>query len=300
MVSGETGEMGTMTRAEEIRQAAWARVRENALEEAIALFDQALAVAGDDEMSELLTINKAGVMIQMELDGPEVQRLPQILMRRRNPKHTFLAAYNLQHRFSLAKDFKRAYNYGKIALEASDHIEEKAWKARVLNELGSACVHDSRIPEAIETYRESLEMLEAFPEEVFARSFATQNLGYCLVVEGELEEGVETIHLAIELMRAAGAEGYVAESYIDLCYGYLELGDLDNARKYGEAGLEKATETRQIRNAHYLLGEVSYKQGDAASAESHFEHLSKFYPDFPQLKNVLLALDLRKMVNLKL
>ncbi|MBI2214279.1 MAG: tetratricopeptide repeat protein [Acidobacteria bacterium] len=292
--------MGTMTKVEEIRQAAWARVRENALEDAIALFDQALAIADDDEAIELLTINKAGILIQMELDGPDVQHLPQILMRRRTPKHTFLAAYHLQQRYNLAKDFKKAYNYGRVALEAADRIEEKAWKPRVLNEMGRTCVYDSRIPEAIEAYREALAMLESFPEDVFARSFATQNLGYCLVVEGELEEGIETIRQAIDLMRAAGAEGYVAESYIDLCYGYLELGDLESARKYGEDGLEQATETRQLRNAHYLLGEVAYKQGDTVSAESHFQNLAKFYPDFPQLKNVLLALDLRKMVNLKL
>jgi tetratricopeptide (TPR) repeat protein len=289
-----------MTRAEEIRQAALARVRENAFEDALALFDQALSLADDDEMSELLTINKAYVLIQMETDGPEVQRLPMILMRRRNAKHTFLAAYHLQVKYSLAKDHKRAYNYGRIALEASEQVEDKWWKLGVLNQLGNSCVFDSRIPEAIDHYREVLTVLEGHPDQLVARAFATQNLGYCLVVEGELEQGIETIHAAIELMRAAGAEGYVAEPFIDLCYGYLELGDLDSARKYGEAGLEKATENRQVRNAHYLLGEVAYKQGDSASAEAHFEHLAKFYPDFPQLKNVLLALDLRKMVNLKL
>lgn len=292
--------MGTMSRVEEIRQAALTRVRENALEDAIALFDEAIGIADDEETLELLTINKAGVLIQMEVDGPEVQSLPMILMRRRNAKHTFLAAYNLQHRYSLTKDFKRSYNYGRVALEASEQVEETWWKLGVLNELANACVYDSRIPEAIEHYREILNILEDHPDQVFPRSFATQNLGYCLVVEGELETGIETIHRAIDLMREAGAEGYVAESYIDLCYGYLEFGDLDSARKFGEAGLEKASESRQVRNAHYLLGEVAYKQGDAAAAESHFEHLSKFYPDFPQLKNVLLALDLRKMVNLKL
>ena len=294
------GTTTTMSRVEQLRQAALTRVRENALEDALALFDEALALADDDETSELLTINKAGVLIQMESDGPEVQRLPQILMRRRSAKHTFLAAYNLQHRYILAKDFKRAYNYGRIALEASEHVEDKWWRLGVLNDMGNACVFDSRIPEAIDHYREVLGMLEAHPDQIFARAFATQNLGYCLVVEGETESGIETIHRAIDLMREAGAEGYLAESYIDLCYGYLEMGDLERSRSFGELGLEKATETRQVRNAHYLLGEVAYKQGDTASAESHFEHLAKFYPDFPQLKNVLLALDLRSMVNLKL
>ena len=32
----------------------------------------------------------------------------------------------------------------------------------------------------------------------------------------------------------------------------------------------------------------------------HFDELSRFYPDFRHLKRLLFAIDLRKMVNLKL
>ncbi len=289
-----------MSNVEELRQAGLAKVRENALEDALALFDDAIALAEGDDVLELLTINKAGALIQMERDGEEVQKLPAIVMRRRTPKHTFLAAYNLQHKFILSRDFKRAYNYGRIALEASEHVEEAWWKAMVMLDMGNACVYDSRIREAIDFYRQVLSMLEPSEQSTIGRAFAMQNLGYCLVVEGELEQGIGTIHTAISLMGDAGASGYVAESYIDLCYGYLELGELEPARSYGEMGLERATEIRQVRNAHYLLGEVAYKQGDTRTAEAHFEHLAKFYPDFPQLKNVLMAIDLRGMVNLKL
>ena len=67
-----------------------------------------------------------------------------------------------------------------------------------------------------------------------------------------------------------------------------------------QRGLEIATENRQVRNAHYLLGEVAFKKGDQGAAEWHFEQLGTHYPDFPNLKNVLMALDLRKVVNFKL
>ena len=40
------------------------------------------------------------------------------------------------------------------------------------------------------------------------------------------------------------------------------------ARFYGEAGLEVADEPRQIRNAHYLLGEAAYKSGDIDAARA--------------------------------
>src|ERR1051326_9353615 len=39
-----------------------------------------------------------------------------------------------------------------------------------------------------------------------------------------------------------GAGKLVDDAYVDLCYGYLELGQLDEARKYGEAALEIASE----------------------------------------------------------
>ena len=93
---------------------------------------------------------------------------------------------------------------------------------------------------------------------------------------------------------------YVAEAYIDLCFGYLGLENLERARHFGDAALELATESRQIRNAHYLLGEVAYKTGDIELAEFHFDKLAAFYPDFRHLKTLLFAIDLRAMVNLKL
>ena len=68
----------------------------------------------------------------------------------------------------------------------------------------------------------------------------------------------------------------------------------------GEAGLELATDPRQVRNAHYLLGEAAYKMNDTDAAEHHFEQLARFYPQFRNLKSLLYAIDLRGMVNLKL
>ena len=78
------------------------------------------------------------------------------------------------------------------------------------------------------------------------------------------------------------------------------MGEHAKARFYGEAGLSLASESRQVRNAHYLLGEAAYKSGDTDAAEFHFDELAKFYPQFRNLKNLLFAIDLRGMVNLKL
>lgn len=286
--------------AEELRQAGLARIRANQIEEAIPLFDQALLHTDDEELVELITINKAGALISMEKSGPEVQKLPQIIMRRRNLRHLYLAAYNLEAKFELEKDFSRAAFYARIALEAAEEAGEIGWKTQVLIALGNVCVFDSRHHDAIGYYEEVLALLPATTEHAFRRGAAMQNLGYCRLLDDCYDDGIALIHDAIAMLREAGAEGYVGESYIDLCYGYLGTGNLERARHFGELGLAAATEVRQVRNAHYLLGEVALQSGDTTAAETHFEHLAKFYPDFPHLKHLLFALDFRAMVNLKL
>lgn len=287
-------------RIEELRQAGLAKIRANQIEESLAFFDDALALGPEEELAELLTINKAGALISLEKDSPEVQRLPQIIMRRRSQRHLYLAAYNLQHKFQIEKDFKRAAFYARVALDAAEQSGNLGWKTQVLIALGNLCVFDSRVEEAIAHYSHVLALLPQTPEHGFRRSFTQQNLGYCFLVEDRIQEGLDLIHSAIVLMKECGADGYLAESYIDLCFGYLEQGNYEAARSFGQDGLEMATETRQVRNARYLLGEVAYKMGDMASAEVHFGELAAFYPDFPHLTDFLLAIDLRSMVNLKL
>ena len=91
-----------------------------------------------------------------------------------------------------------------------------------------------------------------------------------------------------------------SDALIDLCYGYIDLGEYAKAVVYGEESLALASEPRQVRNAHYLLGEAAYHCGDTAVADFHFDKLAAFYPEFRHLKSLLFAIDLRSMVNLKL
>ena len=134
-------------------------------------------------------------------------------------------------------------------------------------------------------------------ERSFIRTAIVQNLGYNRLLVGETETGLALIHSVIDRVQVPSS---LADSYIDLCYGYLDLEQWAEARHYGEIGLSLAAEPRQIRNAHYLLGEAAYKAGDVAAAEHHFEELGRYYPDFHNLKNVLFAIDLRRVVNLRL
>jgi tetratricopeptide (TPR) repeat protein len=283
-----------------LRQQGLERIRQNEPEEALPFFDQALAACRDDETAELVRINKSFALIALErFDAPEVRELPRIVLRRSNLRHVYLAAYRLSYRFRLENNLDRARHYGRICSEVASQLGEAEWLLDALTELGNIAVYDSRFEDAIEAYGGAMALLPGEGSE-FRRFFLLHNLGYSRLVSGDAREGVDLIHQAIEIMHRLGNSGYLAESYIDLCHGYLELGDLDQARHYGEMGLERLVEARQERNVHYLLGEIAYKSDDFSAAEHHFDHLATHYPDFPQLKNLLLAVDLRTMINWKL
>ncbi len=291
--------LSQQNRIEELRQEARARLRRGDYEQALEVYDEALTLAEDDETRELITINKADAMIALERTGPEVLALPRVIMRRTNPRHVYLAAYALQYKHRLENDLKRALFYGQLALRTAEEAGEPSWRRIVLLELGNIYELDSQIEQAIDCFNESLAITEESPlqEKDLSHSYALENLGYCLLLQGKTREGLKRVHEALELLHDPIGR---AEAYIDLCYGYLECREYDKALFYGQAGLEIAKDPRQTRNAHYLLGEACYKSGDTDGADFHFTELAKFYPQFRNLKNLLYAIDLRSMVNLKL
>ena len=287
-------------RAEELRQSAAAKVRAGYLEEALTIYDAAIAAADDDELRELITVNKADALIALERSGPEVQALPSIVMRRRNTRNVYLAAYALVFKYRLENEMKRAGFYAELALKCAEEADETLWKIGALNELGSIHEIDSKFPEAIECFDRAIHLIEQLDDPSAHRlsyGIALENLGCSKILNDDYREGIAIVERSITEMESPT---HVAEAYIDLCYGYLAIEQFEKARHYGEAGLEIATESRQIRNAHYLLGEVYYKLDDLDTAEFHFDELARFYPEFRNLKSLLFAIDLRSMVNLKL
>ena len=288
------------TSVDVLRQAALAKARNEEFDEAIALYDEALATVSDDEMRELLTINKADALIALSRSGPEVQQLPAILMRRRNHHHTFLAAYALMYKHRLQNEAKRGIFYGQVALDAAVGAGEPMWKLGALNELGIIYETDSQFQMSIECFQQALTLIDEISnndDREFGRAAVVQNLGYNKLLVGETAEGITLISSILDQIE--GPSNFV-DAHLDLCYGYLELQQYETALEHGSVGLSHATEPRQIRNAHYLLGEAAYKSGDVERAEIHFDELARFYPQFRNLKSLLFAIDLRSMVNFRL
>ena len=287
-------------RSEQLRQLALARARVEQFDDALSLYDEALALVESEEARELITINKADAMIACGRGGPEVQKLPAILMRRRNQHHTFLAAYALMFLHRTESNIRRAIVFGETALRAANDADQAFWKLAALNDLGICYEIDSQFAKAIDCLDQALALTSIIndpAERKFSETAILQNLGYNKLLVGETLHGLEIIHRVLDSIEVPSS---IPDSYIDLCYGYLSLRDFEKARHYGEIGLEFAAEPRQIRNAHYLLGEAAYEMGDLETAEFHFDELTKFYPQFRNLKKLLFAIDLRNMVNLRL
>ncbi len=290
----------TFAEVERLRQLALASVRAGNIEDALPIYDQAIALAIDEETRELISINKADAMIAIERSGPEVQALPTIVMRRRNLRHVYLAAYALVFKYRTENELKRATFYGQLALQTAEEANEPFWKIGALNELGSIYDIDSKFSRAIECFEQAvglIEQLADLDEHRLTYGITLENLGAAMLLDGQFAAGLELIEKALPSITSPT---HRAEAFIDLSFGHVNLKNLDEARRFGEAGLELATDPRQLRNAHYLLGEVAYEADDVELAHHHFDELSKFYPDFQHLKPLLFAIDLRSMVNLKL
>ena len=271
-----------------------------AIEPAIEHYDRALVICEADETRELITIRKAEALISCEREGAEVSALPMIVMRRRSPRHVYLAANTLLRRYCEDSDRRKAIFYGEIARQAAAQLDDPFARASVLNNLGITLVADSKFAQAIELLEEGLEAMalvgDGRDDHRSLQSAIIGNLGGAKVLSGEYRQGVKLLEIAVEQLD----DDYgVVEACLDLCYGYMELGRYDLAEFYGRAALDSATVPRQVRNANHLMGELCVRTERYDESEVFFDVVAKFYPDFRNVKQLLMAVDLSSVVNWK-
>jgi tetratricopeptide (TPR) repeat protein len=267
---------------------------------AIGSYDRAAAVAVSDETRELITIRKAEALIAAERDGAEVAALPGIVMRRRSPRHVYLAAGTLMRRFVENDDRRKAIFYGEIARGAATELGEPMSRASVLNHLGITLIADSQFAPAIEVLNEALEAVDqlgnARDEAHSLRAVILGNLGGAQILSGDVNNGIRVLENVLPDM---DEQYLIAEIYLDLCFGYLELERYDIAELYGRRALELATVKRQIRNGNHLLGEICLRTKRYEEADGFFDVVAGYYPDFKNVKQLLVAVDLCAVVNWK-
>lgn len=290
-------------RLEELRDRGAEAIETGRIEEAEALFDRALAAArelGDDRQIDLALCNRAAAAIELGHGEGELPRLREILMRNADPGNCRIAAYNLARFYELAKSYKKALFYARIARDRSETLGRRDWLASSHNLIGNTLLAESHVEQATGEYERALQLIPEGPS--VARGMILDNLGYCRILQGRHREGFRLLVQSLRLLRRHGPEAYQIPPRLDLCFSHLETGRYAHARRHGALALalaEKLEEPDSTKNALYLLGEVENLLGNVDAARAYFTRLQReFYPDATYLPGFLLAVDVRKLVNL--
>lgn len=298
----DTGRVDT-ARFEEIRNQAHRAVDAGNLNAALAYTEQALSWAsehGTQQQVDHAVCNRAALAIQLGRGEGELAKLREILLRSGDPATNRLAAYHLSLYYEHTKNFKKSLFYARIARDRAAVLDVPEWLASSHNQLGNALLGESLIDEASREYEQALELMPAGPSVV--RALVLNNLGYCRVLHRRFPEGYKLLYEALSGLRKFRAGRYQVLPHLDLCFAHLETGRYRLARRQGMAALRLAEQTGQadsIKNALYLLGEAANLSGDIETARDHFTQLHRdFFPEQTYLPGFLLAVDVRKLVNL--
>jgi tetratricopeptide (TPR) repeat protein len=271
---------------------------------ALADFDEALAWArrnDDTDLWDRAFCNRCAVEIELGNRGSWLGELRRIVLRSQDPENGFLAAYNVARAYELDKEVGRATFYARIAQDRCSRLERRDWLAWSKNQTANLLLADSRFEEACTEYGEALELMS--PESSATRSLILDNLGYCEIVRGRYKQGFALLFAGLRTLVYRGAERYQARLRLSLCYAYLEIGRLRRALRHGLRALELATQhndTDSMKYAHFLLGETYNQLGCDEAAREYFTRLQqRFYPGASGVPDLLMAIDVRQIINLK-
>lgn len=268
------------------------------------LFEQALALArdsGDDRLTDRAFCNLAAVVVETPRRAGVLPELRRILVGNRDAENCRLAAYHIARSYELAKENKKGLFYARIARDLSIRLERSEWIASSHNQMGNLLLADSYFDEACGEFELALGLLPNDPHVL--RALILDNLGYCSLVRGRYRDGFRSAMASVRMMRDVGARLWLAAPHLTLSFGYLEIGRLRSAARHGAMALKLAREVgdeTSVKNALYLLGETANLSGEPDSAYRHFETLQRrFFPDETYLADFLLAVDVRRLINLK-
>lgn len=264
-------------------------------------FDKAIA-AGEERTIDSAFCNLAAVEIEMgQVADGDLNRLREILMRNIDPGNCRLAAYWLARAHELKKGYKKALFYARISLDRATALGRQDWIASSHNTLGNILLCESYFEQARLEYEQALALVP--PGRSVERALILDNLGYCRTVEGNFTEGFRDLFESLRTLRSLGAHGYEHLPRIDLCFAMLEVGRYRSAYRHGLIALQIANSINDddtAKNALYLLGEAANLASDTRGARAHFRTLQeRFFPDDRYLPDFLLAIDVRKLINLR-
>jgi len=284
------------------REAIWSGDYERAL----TLYDDGLALARswkDRDLEDLFTCNRATTLIEMDRRDFDLGRLKEIMLRSPSSFNGVLAAYVSANAHEARGEYSRARFYAQTALAKSRELGLEELTGTSLNLLANLELHESHFEVARDLFAEALTRFEAEGESLSRpAAVAKDNLGYCHIALDHVDEGVTLVERSLELLDRLGARQAMDYPSLDLCFANVKRKRLDDAEGWGLRALALGQEFgRQdvVKNSRYLLAETYAEMGRDAEAETQYDALADFYPDFPALKHYLHQVSLMGMINLR-
>lgn len=279
------------------------------MEEALGFYRRALTWAEerrDQTPTDLAFCNVCAVNIQLRaayqpLTMEEMQRLREILMRNEDGVNCRLAAYNLSRVYEHLKESRKGLFYARIALDRSNHLARPDWIASSHNQIGNLLVMQSFFENGAGEYASALALLPA--RETARRAQIGINVAYCHLMLGRRGHAFELLYSCLRTLRREGVQRGQMFAHLDLCYCHLEVERYRDALRHGLKSLalaEQLGEDDTVKNSLYLVGQATHLLGNDGDAEGYFSRLQeRFYPGSSGIPEFLMAIDVRKMINLR-
>lgn len=290
---------------EALKQEIFALITRGELDRALSLSQEAVTLArttGEAVLVDNALCNRAALLLARGQGQEEVPELRRILMRSASPAVRFLAAYSLCQFHDQQEEMDKCRFYSQTALHWAQLDGNPTFLARAYNRLANIDLAESYFESALDGYDRAIELSGEEPSLEGAKILS--NVGYCQAVLGRLDDAFRSLTRSLRTMRRADAESWLHLPMLGLSYTYLEMGRHERAVRYARRALMSAEaagpyQLNQIKNALYLLGEAEKLCGRDQEAYECFHHLqSRFYPDQPMVVDVLMATDIRKLINL--
>ena len=260
---------------------------------------------GPEALQDRALCNLSIVKIHLGEDDGCVAQLGEVLLRTRDPESRWLASYNIARAHELDKRFDRGLFYGRIARDQARAMDREDLLAVSHNRLGNLYLGQSETGKATREYERSLELMKhdgGRGDGSLELGKILDNLGYCRVLQGRLEDGFRLLVRSWRILRSGDTLQPLISLHLDLAYAYLEVERPRHADRHARRALEysrRLDEKPSVKNALFLLGESATLRGDEVQARRSYGQLQSFYPDLPVITDLLLAVDTRSMINLR-
>lgn len=289
---------------EELRARATRLVEIGEYEEALLVLDAAVDVAaaeGGEVLADRAACNRSAVAIEIGSPERQAETLLDVLSRSADVENSWAAANALARISELGSSYKKGIFYARIARDRARWLGRDDWLAHAHNRLGNLLLAESHVAEATAEYEQAMELIPADPP--VWRAQVLDNVGYCRLLDGRLEEGLSLLYESLRTLLHAQAHRHRISCHLDLAFGLLEAERFRYSWAHAQKAValaERYSDPESVKNGLYLLGEAQLKAGAGSAAEATFSRLqTEFFPDNPQVCAWLREVDLRQVVNLR-